>query len=186
MKAHFLLAAGATAAALHATSAAAQQQEVTAEEVEAYIDQVTEEAAALMQEQDFSRIIAWSETNIADGALFQVDAVLQREDERKGFVSLRLTKEDILQFGGLFAAAVEPAAVADYALEAEIRDVVAHGPAAATVTVHWAETLTVSAGDSSEEQRLTAEATADCQHLLQRAGERFTIGLSSCTAEMAY
>lgn len=175
-----------------AAPAQADQHEITAEAATAYFEQVRQEAIEIMQAQDFDRLLEWTERNIADGAVFQASVSIFHGEEQKGIAALTVDKDDMLRLSGMFVGAFRQQEIEDYSLEVDVGDVTAHGPGAATVRVMWRESATFdpaadgggASGDAAAEGKLTVEQVADCRHLLQRQGDRLTIGLSTCTAEM--
>jgi len=159
-------------------------------DVRKYLQRICEEAEGLMRDYDPSSLVEWTDTNIADGASFQVDIRVQKDGAHTGSIAMTLEKEDLLQLGGLFGAATSKENIVDYSLDITLRDVVTHGTEAATAKVTWREHLIVQgpAREGQEERsRLTVEAEADCAHLIVREDGRLMLGISLCsgTARLA-
>lgn len=190
----------ATVAALLLLSGGAMAQgghpdrpDVAAEEIEAFFQQIRQEATEIIRSGEFERINEWTARNIADGAVLQASVAMLQDGERKGSADVSLDKEDILRFGGMFAGAMQQHAIKDYSLQVEVSEVVPHGPGAATARVRWTESFTVdataagpggAAAGRPEGATLAIEAEAVCSHLVQREGEQWALGLSTCTAEL--
>ncbi len=117
---------------------------ITQEEAQAYFNQVSDEAMAMMKPVDADKILEWTRQNLTEEAVFQVNVSLLSGDLLKGSMSMAFTKEEILAMGGLFAQATGMTeAIENYSLSAKVGELVAHGNDAATVRVRWRESLTV-------------------------------------------
>ena len=160
---------------------------LSTEDVRKYLQCICEEAEGLMRDYDPRMILEWTDTNLIDGACFQVDVRIQKDGAHAGSLAMTLTKEDIMQLGGLFAAAAQKAAIADYSLDMNLREVVTHGADAATAKVTWREHVVMQAPptDSAESGetrgRVTIEAEADCVHLVVRDDGRLALGMALCS-----
>lgn len=159
-------------------------QGLSTEDVRKYLQRICEEAEGLMRDYDPRMILEWTDTNVIDGACFQVDVRIQKDGAHTGSVAMTLEKEDILQLGGLFGAVASKDGIADYSLDMNLRDVVTHGTDAATVKVTWREHIIVQGparegGDTRG--RLTVEVEADCVHLLVREDGRLALGMTLCS-----
>ncbi len=160
-----------------------ERQGLSTEDVRKYLQRICEEAEGLMRDYDPRMVAEWTDTNVADGASFQVDIRVQKDGVHTGSIAMTLQKEDILQLGGMFGAAGKQG-IADYSLDVNLRDVVTHGTDAATVKVTWREHIVVQAParDGQETRsRLTAEVEADCVHLLVRDEGRLALGMTLCS-----
>lgn len=187
------LAATASVLLFLGPNAQAQQQDLSAEEVRNYIEQIQKDATAIMEAQDYRKIIEWTQSNIAEGAVFQVGVSLARGEQQTGFASMSLKREDILRIGGVFAGAFQQQGIDDYSLKAEVSDIVPLGPQAATAQVKWTESFKIDVGGQERGdgqapagESFSVKSVADCNHLLQRKKEQLVIGLTSCVAEMHY
>ena len=172
-----------------AAPAQAEQHQLGEEEVRAYFEQVEREATEMVGADEIERMIEWIDTNIAEGAEFQVSMNILLGEERKGFASLTLNREDMLRMGGMMAGAFREMPIEDYELDIEVAEVTPLGAEAATVRATWTESFAVAVpegegAEAAESQRLTAEAVADCVQIVQRDGDRLVMGLMTCTAEM--
>jgi hypothetical protein len=166
----------------------ADQHDVTAEEVEAYYEQVAQEATEMVRADELARMIEWIDDNIADGAVLQASLSVLHGDQRKGFAAMTLEKEDMRAMGGVFAGAFQQQEIEDFSLEIEVTEVISHGPGAATVRAVWPARISVAvpAGEGAEPggDALSVEQVADCTQVLQRDGERLQMGLTTCTGEV--
>src|SRR5690606_19349490 len=159
-------------------------QGLSTDDVRKYLQRICEEAEGLMRDYDPRMILEWTDTNVVDGACFQVDVRVQKDGAHTGSIAMTLEKEDILQFGGLFGAAAGKNLIADYSLDMNLRDVVTHGADAATVKVTWREHIVVQTPATEGQEargRLTAEVEADCVHLLVREEGRLALGMTLCS-----
>jgi|GEM_PF-2745831 len=159
---------------------------LSTEDIRKYFQRICEEAEGLMREYDPRLILEWTDTNLIEGACFQVDVRIQKDGAHGGSLAMTLTKQDILQIGGLFGAVAGKGAVADYSLDMNLREVVTHGTEAATVKVSWHEHLVVQAPENPEASaesrgRLIAEAEVDCVHLVVREEGHLALGMALCS-----
>ncbi|HUH87069.1 MAG TPA: hypothetical protein VL003_03350 [Pusillimonas sp.] len=156
---------------------------ISPNDIRKYLQRICQEAEGLMRDYDPRALVEWTDTNIADGACFQVDVRIEKDGSHTGSIAMTLTKEDLLQMGGVFGAAVNKENIVDYSLDLALRDVITHGTEAATAKVTWREHLIVQGqpGPDEERSRLTLEAEADCVHLVVREEGRLTLGLSLCS-----
>jgi len=156
------------------------------EDIRKYLHRICEEAKDLMQAYDPQMVLAWTETNLAEGAAFQADIRIQKDGAHTGSVAMTLEKDDILQLGGLFGTLASKNSIADYSLDVKIKDVISHGTDAATVKATWHEHIvfqTPSGAGQDEKSRITVDMEADCCHLLLREDNRLSIGLTLCSGE---
>lgn len=186
---HRFALAALTTALLAVGGAQAQEEALTRQEVEAYFDQVRQEATEMARAGELDRMVEWIDRNVADGAEFQVSMAIVRGGERKGFAALTLDKQDMRQMGGLMAGIFGQQQIEDYSLEIEVGEVTAHGPDAATVRTSWTESFTVRVpqGEGAERpdgESLSAEGVADCVQVIERDGDGLAMGLMTCTGEM--
>ncbi|WP_397475506.1 hypothetical protein [Pusillimonas sp.] len=162
-------------------------QGLSTEDVRKYFQRICEEAEGLMRDYDPRMILEWTDTNLIDGACFQVDVRIQKDGAHTGSIAMTLAKEDIMQLGGIFGAAVGKGAIADYSLNMNLREVVTHGKDAATAKVTWREHVVMQAAASEGEEsteargRFTIEAEADCVHLVVRDEGRLALGMALCS-----
>lgn len=171
-----------------AVPAQAEQHGLTEQEVRAYFDQIEQEATEMVRSDEIERMVEWIEQNIAEGAEFQVSMNILLGEERKGFASLTLDKDDMRQMGGLMAGAFRQLPIEDYELDIEVAEVTPVGQDAATVRATWTESFAISVpqGEGAEAangQRLSAEAVVDCVQIVQRDGDRLMMGLMTCIGE---
>jgi len=89
-------------------------QGLSTDDVRKYLQRICEEAEGLMRDYDPRMILEWTDTNVVDGACFQVDVRVQKDGAHTGSIAMTLEKEDIMQFGGLFGAAAGKNLIADY------------------------------------------------------------------------
>lgn len=153
-------------------------------DIRKYLKCICEEAEELMRDYDPQSILEWTDTNILDGACFQVDVRITKDGAHTGSIALTLEKEDLLQLGGIFGVAAKKENIVDYSLDLTLRDVVTHGTEAATVKVTWREHLIVHGPvqeGQEERARLTVQAEADCVHLVARENGRLALGMSLCS-----
>jgi hypothetical protein len=182
----------ATAALLAISPLQAGQHEITAQEVEAYFQQVQEEASELVRGDELHRIVEWIDEHFADGAVLQANMNIVHGEDRKGFLSMTLDKDDLTTVGGAFAGPFGQMGFEDFSLEVEVFNVIPHGPDAATVTTRWTERVTLAlppagAGDAEPEAgSATIEEVVDCTQIVQRNGERLQMGLMTCTGELRF
>lgn len=108
---------------------------LSTEDIRKYFQRICEEAEGLMRDYDPRLILEWTDTNLIEGACFQVDVRIQKDGAHTGSIAMTLAKEDIMQIGGLFGAVAGKAAIADYTLDMNLREVITHGTDAATVKV---------------------------------------------------
>lgn len=165
-------------------STVSDTQGLSPDDVRKYLQRICEEAEGLMREYDPNMLIEWTDTNIADGACFQVDIRIEKDGAHTGSVAMTLEKEDLLQLGGIFGAVAKKENIADYSLDMNLRDVVTHGTDAATAKVTWREHIVMQAparNGLDERSRMTAEVEADCAHLLVREDGRISLGLTLCS-----
>lgn len=186
------LGTAAGAAALFALSPSmAGEHEITAKEVEAYFQQVQEEASELVRADELHRIVAWIDEHFADGAVLQANMNIVHGEDRKGFLSMTLDKDDLVAVGGAFAGPFGQMGFEDFSLDVEVFNVIPHGPDAATVTTRWTERFTLARppmgeGAESEAGSATIEEVVDCTQIVQRNGEGLQMGLMTCTGEMRF
>lgn len=180
----------ATAAALAISPLQAGEHEITSQEVEAYFQQVQDEATEIVRAGELHRIVAWIDEHFADDAVVQANMNIVAGEERKGFLSMTLDKDDLTIVGGTFAGPFGQMEFEDFSLEVEVFDVVSHGPGAATVTTRWTERfeLAMPAGEGGGTGAGSAaiEEVVDCTQIVQRNGERLQLGLMLCTGEMRF
>jgi hypothetical protein len=172
----------ATAAALAISPLQAGEHEITSQEVEAYFQQIQDEATEIVRAGELHRIVEWIDEHFADDAVVQANMNIVAGEERKGFLSMTLDKDDLTVVGGAFAGPFGQMEFEDFSLEVEVFDVVSHGPGAATVTARWTERfeLAMPAGSAAIEE------VVDCTQIVQRNGERLQLGLMTCTGEMRF
>jgi hypothetical protein len=182
----------ATAALLATGPLQAGQHEITAQEVEAYFQEVQEEASELVRAAELHRIVEWIDEHFADGAVLQANMNIVHGEERKSFLSMTLDKDDLTAVGGAFAGPFGQMGFVDFSLEVEVFNVIPHGPDAATVTTRWTERVTLAlppAGEGDVEPEAgsaTIEEVVDCTQIVQRNGERLQMGLMTCTGELRF
>ena len=189
----FSMGMAAGAAALFAVSpVVAGEHEITSQEVEAYFQEVQEEATELVRADELHRIVEWIDGHFADGAVLQANMNIVHGEDRKGFLSMTLDKDDLSAVGGAFAGPFGQMGFEDFSLEVEVFDVIPHGPGAATVTTRWTERFTLALppggeGDAAPEVgSATVEEVVDCTQIVQRNGERLQMGLMTCTGDMRF
>lgn len=156
------------------------------EDIRKYLHRVCEEAKDLMQAYDPQLVLDWTKTNLAEGAAFQADIRILKDGAHTGSVALTLEKDEIMQLGGLFGTLAGKNSIADYSLDIQIKDVISHGPDAATVKVRWHEHVVFqmpAGAERDEKGRITVDVEADCCHLLVREDGRLGIGLTLCSGE---
>lgn len=167
-----------------------QTHGLSTEDVRKYFQRICEEAEGLMRDYDPRMILEWTDTNLIEGACFQVDVRVQKDGAHTASIAMTLAKEDIMQLGGLFGAAAGKAAIADYSLDMNLREVVTHGADAATVKATWHEHIVMQtrasdAAQSTETRgRLTVDAEADCVHLVVRDEGRLALGMALCSGSV--
>lgn len=179
--------AASLAAALLVPAPAYAQSQLTQQEAQAYFERFQRQATEIVRSGDFSRLTEWIERNFADDAQFQLSMNLIHDEERKGQVALTVDKDDMLRMGGLLAGVFQQQRMEDYSLEIELREVVPHGPDAATARTSWTESFTVRAPQgegAAEAEPLGVEGMAECVQLLQRDGDHLIMGLMTCTGEV--
>ena len=182
----------ATAALLAISPLQAGQHEITSQEVEAYFQEVQEEASELVRADELHRIVEWIDEHFADGAVLQANMNIVHGEDHKGFLSMTLDKDDLMAVGGAFAGPFGQMGFEDFSLEVEVFDVIPHGPDAATVTTRWTERFTLVlplAGQGEAEPEagsVTIEEVVDCTQIVQRNGERLQMGLMTCTGDMQF
>jgi hypothetical protein len=192
MRVFFLKATATVTGALLVSSALqAAENDITAEEVEGYFAEITQEASELVRAGELERIVEWVDHNFADGANFQANMNVLHGEQHKGFLALTLDKDDMLAMGGMFAAPLGQAGFEDYSLEVEVLDVTSHGPGAATATIRWTEraTLAPPRGDMPADVEVSSVAVAEeveCTQIVQRNGERLQMGLMTCVGEIRF
>jgi hypothetical protein len=172
-------------------SVQAGEHEITSEEVEAYFQQVAQEATEIMRTEELHRMIDWVDENFADGAVLQASMNVIHGEEPKGFLSISLDKDDLTRWSGLLVGSLQDMEIQDFSVDVEVLDVVSHGPGAATATTRWTETFTVvppQMGEGAEpaDEALTLEEVANCTQIVQRNGERLQMGLMTCTGEIRF
>lgn len=156
------------------------------EDILKYLHRICQEAEDMMRTYDPQLVLEWTETNLAAGAAFQADIRILKDGAHTGSVAMTLEKEDIMQLGGIFGVLASKDGIADYSLDVKIKDVISHGPDAATVKVTWHEHIVFqvpSQPDTDARNRIAAEIEADCCHLLFRDEGRLVIGLTLCSGE---
>jgi len=172
----------------------AAQHEISKDEVEKYFLALQQEATEIVSTGDAQRLVLWTERNVAEGARFHMNASVFHKGARKVFTIATIDKDDIMQVRGLIGAGLGEA-LADYSLTIKVNQVTSHGPGAATVHAHFEDSGVVRPGAEGEK---AAKATAkdgkistmsfkrsiECQHILQRQGDRMVIGLTNCTGEV--
>jgi hypothetical protein len=182
----------ATAALLAISPLQAGEHAITAQEVEAYFQEAQEEATELVRGDELQRIVEWVDEHFADGAVLQANMNIIHGEDRKGFLSMTLDKDDLTSIGGAFAGRFGQMSFKDFSLEVEVFNVIPHGPDAATVTTRWTERVTLAlpqagAGDAEPEAgSATIEEVVDCTQIVQRNGERLQMGLMTCTGELRF
>ena len=159
---------------------------LSTEDIRKYFQRICEEAEGLMRDYDPRLILEWTDTNLIEGACFQVDIRIQKDGAHTGSIAMTLAKEDIMQIGGLFGTVAGKGVISDYSLQMNIREVVTHGADAATAKVTWHEHVVVQAPPNPETPsesrgRLTAEAEADCVHLVVREEGHLALGMALCS-----
>lgn len=195
-----LLAGSATLMLVTVTVGAhAQDQQLSEQEVEAFLEQTEQSMTQAVQNADFDKVLDWTENRIAEDANFSMALEIFAGDERKGFTSLSLSKEDLVKLGGISAgvlSGMKKDAIEDYSLEIEMTDFTPIGPNAAFVQTKMTERgriafpekdsgETAGAPDSaSSAQSSTAdtrprgqaggqaaemEGTVQCSHIIQRS-----------------
>lgn len=182
----------ATAALLAISPLQAGEHGITTQEVEAYFQQVQEEATELVRADELHRLVEWIDEHFADGAVLQANMSILHGEDRKGFLSMTLDKVDLTALGGALAGPFGQMGLEDFSIEVEVFDVISHGPGAATVTTRWIERVTLSMppagqGDAEPEAgSVTIEEVVDCTQIVQRNGERLQMGLMTCTGQMRF
>jgi hypothetical protein len=181
----------ATAATLAINPLQAGEHVITSQEVEAYFQEVQDEATEIVRAGELHRIVEWIDQHFADGAVLQANMNIVHGEDRKGFISMTLDKDDLTAVGGAFAGPFGQMDFEDFSLEVEVFDVVSHGPGAATVTTRWTERFALAmppAGEGGETGAGTVaiEEVVDCTQIVQRNGERLQLGLMTCTGEMRF
>jgi hypothetical protein len=134
----------ATAALLAISPLQAGEHAITAQEVEAYFQEAQEEATELVRGDELQRIVEWVDEHFADGAVLQANMNIIHGEDRKGFLSMTLDKDDLTSIGGAFAGRFGQMSFKDFSLEVEVFNVIPHGPDAATVTTRWTERVTLA------------------------------------------
>lgn len=207
-----ILAASA-ALALASAAAQAQDRQLSEQEVQQFLNETEQSITEAVKSGDFTKIRDWTENRIADGASFTASVEFFAGDERKGFTSLTLSKEDMVKLGGISAgvlSAMQKGGIEDYSLQIEMTGFTPIGPNAALVKTEMTERgrflfpQTAAAGMSGPQasgatqtgadSRPRAEAggkaaemegTAQCSHIIQRAegAEELQMGLTTCHAE---
>ncbi|WEX07777.1 hypothetical protein [Chelativorans sp. AA-79] len=142
---------GTAASLLILTGQAAAQQQgqnLTEDEVRNFFDSMEQEATQAIEAGDFQRLIEWTSNNIAEEATFSVTNEVYRGDERLGFSTATLGKEDMLRFSrvavGMMSGMGNGQPVQDYSLQVEVTGFTPAGPDAATVTTEFTESGTLS------------------------------------------
>jgi len=138
-----LLAGSATLMLVTVTVGAhAQDQQLSEQEVEAFLEQTEQSMTQAVQNADFDKVLDWTENRIAEDANFSMALEIFAGDERKGFTSLSLSKEDLVKLGGISAgvlSGMKKDAIEDYSLEIEMTDFTPIGPNAAFVQTKMTE-----------------------------------------------
>jgi hypothetical protein len=181
----------ATAALLAISPLQAGEHAITAQEVEAYFQEAQEEATELVRGDELQRIVEWVDEHFADGAVLQANMNIIHGEDRKGFLSMTLDKDDLTAVGGAFAGPFGQMGFEDFSLDVEVFNVIPHGPDAATVTTRWTERVTLALppmgeGAGTEAGSATIEEVVDCTQIVQRNGERLQMGLMTCTGELRF
>jgi hypothetical protein len=181
----------AAAALLAISPLQAGEHEITTQEVEAYFQQVQEEATEIVRADELHRMVEWIDEHFAEGAVLQANMNIVHGDEHKGFLSMTLDRNDLAAVGGMFAGPFGQMGFEDFSLEVEVFDVIAHGPGAATVTTRWTERATLELppmgeGADTGTGSVTIEEVVDCTQIVQRTGERLQMGLMTCTGELRF
>jgi hypothetical protein len=181
----------AAAALLAISPLQAGEHEITSQEVEAYFQEVQEEATEIVSADELHRIVEWIDEHFADGAVLQANMNIVHGEDRKGFLSMTLDKDDLTAVGGAFAGPFGQMDFEDFSLEVEVFEVIPHGPGAATVTTRWTERFTLALppmgeGAEPEAGSATIEEVVDCTQVVQRNGERLQMGLMTCTGDMRF
>jgi hypothetical protein len=170
-----------------ATPALAGEHEITAQEVESYLQEVQREATEIMRAKELGRMVELLDRHFADGAVLQASMNIMHGDERKGFLAITLDKQDLLRVGGMLVGAFRQMEVEEFSLNVEVLNVAPHGPGAATVTTRWTERFAVALPtkpDTPKPEQLAFEEVFDCTQILHRNGKRMQMGLMTCIGEM--
>lgn len=192
MRTSFLSAAATAPAALLAlTPLHAAEHEITTDEVEAYFEQVEQEATELVRADQLERMVEWIDENFADGAVLQANMNIIHGEVQKGFLAMKLEKDDLLRVGGMFAGPFGQMEFEDFSLEVEVSDVIPHGSGAASVTTRWTERFTLALPGVNEAteaagEPVTVEEVVDCNQIVQRNDERLQMGLMTCIGEIRF
>ena len=195
--------AGCGAVLLAAGGAQAQSQELSEQEVQTFLSDAEQTLAEAARSADFAQILDWTKQRIADDATFTIGMNIFAGETRKGYVSLTLTKDDMVGLGGISAgvlSGMQKDAIEDYSLTMEMTGFTPIGPNAAMVTTEMTESGRIgipAAGGSADAQSGTPadraqaagaaamEATAQCSHIIQRAAgaKELQMGLTTCLAD---
>jgi hypothetical protein len=119
----------ATAAALAISPLQASEHEITSQEVEAYFQQVQDEATDIVRAGELHRIVEWIDEHFADDAVLQANMTIVAGEERKGFLSMTLDKGDLTVVGGAFAGPFGQMEFEDFSLEVEVSTLSLMAPA---------------------------------------------------------
>lgn len=143
-----LVAGAAVAAFALAGQAEAQQkqQQLSEQEVQQFFQQAEQTMTRAVKKGDFAQVLDWAEKNIADEATFSASLDLVAGEERKGFVSVTLNKDDVVKLGGVFTgmlSGMHGDAIQDYSLQIEVTDVTPIGSDAAMVRTEITESGTL-------------------------------------------
>lgn len=133
-----LAAAGAQAQ----TQQTSKDQQLSEQEVEKFLGDTEQSLTQAVKSGDFGKILEWTQSRIADGATFTAGMEFYAGDERKGFTSLTLTKDDMVRLGGISAgilSGLQKEAIEDYSLQIEMTDFTPIGPNVAMVRTEITE-----------------------------------------------
>ncbi len=184
----------ATTGFLVATGHAHAQQDLSAQEVERFLESAEQDVTQAVQAGEYARLLDWTKGHLADAATFLLSQEFYVGDERKGFAVMSLDKQDMLRLGRVAVGVMSdmPAqAVQDYALDIEVIKVDPIGPNAAKATTRITESgkFALPGEEDAQQPRpqpIEIEATAQCHHLIQRDrdADQLVMGMTACQARM--
>ncbi|HEU4985467.1 MAG TPA: hypothetical protein VFT89_00235 [Rhizobiaceae bacterium] len=139
---------GAAGVLLAGAPLQAQEETLSQEEVAGFFDNMQQTATEAVEGKTFDSLLEWTQNHLADGATLMATNEIYVGDQRKGFGTVSLNKEDVMRFGRMavgMMSAQGGGQLEDYSLEIEVGEVTPIGPDAATVSVDYTETATLSA-----------------------------------------
>ncbi len=154
-----------------------QEQQLSEQEVQDFLDDAQESMTEAVNSGDFGKILEWTQNSIADGAVFNAGMELYAGDERKGFTSLTLTKDDMVRLGGISAgilSGLQRGAIEDYSLEIEMTDFTPIGPNAAMVRTEIVERGRLSLTGASSPAMAGKQSGAAAPGQSQQEGSALT------------